>query len=77
MSHEQLPEGWACDEMAAREEEKLTYLSVDVLWDALRKVACSTNPSTDAKCIVMLRREHVAKAMRMLPDYVTINGPVA
>jgi len=41
-------------------------MTVDELWDALRVVACATQPHTDAKCIVMLRREHVARALRKL-----------
>ena len=41
-------------------------MTVDELWAALRAVACSTNPHTDAKCIVMLRREHVVAALKLM-----------
>lgn len=77
MRDDSLPDGWLHDEMVARGKEKLVYLSADILWDVLREVACSTRPSTDAKCIVTLRRDHVVEAIRRLPGHTTINGPVA
>lgn len=41
-------------------------VTVDRLWDALRKVACVTKPYTDAKVIVQLRRDDVAAALKSL-----------
>lgn len=41
-------------------------ITVDDLWDALRRVACATRPHTDATCIVLLRRDDVAKALQMI-----------
>lgn len=41
-------------------------MDVDAIWLELRRVACATNPCTDAKAIVMLRREHVAAAIARL-----------
>lgn len=38
----------------------------DYLWNALRDVACSTKPSSDAKTIVLLKREHVALALKKI-----------
>jgi hypothetical protein len=38
-------------------------VSVDELWDALREHCCSTKPCTDAKAIVMLRRDDVMAAL--------------
>ena len=40
-------------------------LTVDTFWDALRTVAC-LNPLDKAKCIVQLRRDDVAKAIKIL-----------
>ena len=41
-------------------------MTTDELWDALREVACSTKPPTDAKTIVQLKREHIAEALKLL-----------
>lgn len=73
-----LETGWADEELKAREGEKLVLLTADALWDVLRRVACSTKPYTDASCIVMLRKEHVAKVIALLEDrHDAISGPVA
>jgi len=37
--------------------------NADALWDALRKVVCSTRPHTDATAIVMLGRQDLDKAL--------------
>jgi len=39
------------------------WQNADALWDALRKVVCSTRPHTDATAIVMLGRQDLDKAL--------------
>jgi hypothetical protein len=52
---------------AARTNTVETRLpSTDELWDALREVACVTEPSKDANTIVTLRRAHVKAALALL-----------
>ena len=36
------------------------------IWNALRKVACSTNPPEDATTIVLLKEHHVKDAFKLL-----------
>lgn len=43
-----------------------SIVTVDALWDALRKRCCATKPWTDAKCIVQLRRDDLAAAFKDL-----------
>jgi|JI10StandDraft_1071094.scaffolds.fasta_scaffold1488305_3 hypothetical protein len=38
-------------------------VTTDELWDALRARCCATNPWSDAKVIVQLRRDDVATAL--------------
>jgi hypothetical protein len=41
-------------------------LTVDQLWNALRAFACSTHPWTDAKAVMMLRRQDVVEVIKGL-----------
>lgn len=58
---EDMPSRW--DAVALLE---LAGITADTLWNALRQHCCSTKPPSDAKTIVMLRREHVKKAFDSL-----------
>lgn len=40
--------------------------TVDQLWDALRQECCATKPHTDAKAIVLLRRDDLVRAIARL-----------
>lgn len=37
-------------------------ISVDELWDELRFICCAIKPHTEAKTIIQLHREDIAKA---------------
>lgn len=41
-------------------------LTVDQLWDALRKQCCSTKPFTDAKSIVSVKRDDIVAVIKSL-----------
>lgn len=51
---------------AARDRALQPVVTVDALWDALRKRCCATKPWSDAKAIVQLRREDLAAAFKDL-----------
>lgn len=42
--------------------------TVDQLWDALRRGCCATKPHTDAKVIVMMRRDDLERALETLSN---------
>lgn len=50
-------------------------MTVDELWDALRQECCSIKPYTDAKAIVMLRKEDIRKALKRLKENNASGSP--